>query len=179
VKEILFVVLGALISIPLSIFSNVWTPKWQAFWAKRSERSRAKNDEKSKAQEHVVAWFAANPTDLNTYLLRQIFSFLLTTSALLVSLLLVVLVSPQPDDQTFPASRPAFLALASLICGFYLGRLNSLLSRSGRLVYAVAKRKGWPVYPGSRLPRRMSEIKNLSVPTPRQATDESSSPSKD
>lgn len=160
--ETLFFVLGILVSVPVSVFANLATPKWQKFRASRSAGARAKDRERSEAFEYVIGWFAANPADLNTYLLRLTFSSILAVTALVASVLALVAVGSFGPSSSGPRAVFALLATTfSLLCA---ARLSGLLSRISRVVRAVAERKGWPIHPDGRWPKRMREIRTLPHP---------------
>ncbi|GIE32274.1 hypothetical protein Ait01nite_053190 [Actinoplanes italicus] len=69
---ILTFVLGALLSIPLSVVANLLTPKWQAYWSKRSERIRDSNSRKHRLFQQQMSRWADHPAELTMYVLRLV-----------------------------------------------------------------------------------------------------------
>jgi hypothetical protein len=64
--------LGLAFAIPLSILANLFTPKIQDWFSKRSAASAARRDAVRAREEARVAEYIKHPTRLNTFLLSTL-----------------------------------------------------------------------------------------------------------
>jgi hypothetical protein len=143
------------VSVPLSIFANLMTPRWAGFWAKRSERARRASSAKAEAYERAIAWFTAHPTTLNTYLLHmlgQAALYLLLAVFVLVGLVATYIVqglrpitavgSLVPFDSVLMGLLSALGVVAATFC---LVRFMVIATRMWQVVGDIADREGWPM----------------------------------
>lgn len=141
--------LGVLISIPVSIFANVMTPRWQKFWSKRSEGARQRNEAAAREYVGMVDWLKDHPEALIASLVSTLGGLFVTTATATLSLVAAIGVCAYVAYAPHPqVSKSFYLVVAvALIVMSYLSfyRVMWILSRLRRLTRAMAEE--WYVNP--------------------------------
>jgi hypothetical protein len=155
VSEVALILFGLFLGVPFSIGANLMTPRWQAFWSKRSETARRKNQAKLEAYDRWVDWYGTRPELLNGYVLRQLVFASMAGLIFIVFFLVVggsMLVSRDLETPSRGLDVP-FLIVAVKIVGSVslvvalLGvwiATRALVS-AFRLVWSVALAFQWPL----------------------------------
>ncbi|MEU4242183.1 hypothetical protein [Actinoplanes sp. NPDC026619] len=145
----LLFVIGVLVSVPVSVFANVMTPRWQAFWSNRSERSRKASKERSEAEKRLVEWLAVHPAEMQAIFtaavgraVRDVGTGILGT--VLFTSVFPQLVSLSTNLWTLAATGVFFLVMTvgSLAYFFTGGRA---MFRVRTITKAVAAEEAWPI----------------------------------
>ncbi|WP_249997502.1 hypothetical protein [Actinoplanes sp. M2I2] len=143
---ILFLV-GLAASIPLSILANILTPKWQVFWARRSEAAQLAEAEMWNEHERIIQWFKENPVSFNSYLLRAGFVALRHLVAILFAAgLSITIFVVKGELDGWARAWLLGLAVVSMILGYvWLIWLLGTLGQARNMVAWVGNRADWPV----------------------------------
>lgn len=142
------VLLGAVASIPVGLFTNLLTPKVQAFRAKRHSDIREARLREDTEYTAAVEWLSANVAVLNTYLLSlglKAFRRLATLPLPVAILVLLTSGAADPTELGMPRLVWFMLFLAMTCFALHL-LIESFLSlgSAAMILRDVRSVAGWP-----------------------------------
>ncbi|GIE32273.1 hypothetical protein Ait01nite_053180 [Actinoplanes italicus] len=149
-NELAFILIGLFLGVPFSIGANLATPRWQAFWSKRSERARLRNEQRMEDYVSMVVWFAKHPAELQVALAvaqaesRKRYLQGVPTFMAFAILLQHLVRNPQTAVPQWWTSAAVCVALT---CAgmFWVSTGASIGTRARNLAVNAAEHSGWPV----------------------------------